>query len=205
MRKRVINNMNLIFASQNKGKTKEIKSLFNGTGIEIYSLSDLGNDIDVPETGETFEENAFIKAKAIYDIYDVPVIADDSGLAIEQLDGRPGVYSARYSGENCTYEDNNKKVISELENLPEPHLAKFISHAVFYDGTKKIDCVGELPGKIILDIRGTEGFGYDPIFIPDGFDKTISELTFEEKNNMSHRKISFTQLKEKLLEYLNSL
>ncbi len=195
--------MKLIFASQNKGKTKEVKALFNGTGIEVYSLSDLGNTIDVPETGFTFEENAFLKAKAIYEIYKEPVIADDSGLDIAQLDGRPGVYSARYSGENCSYEDNNKKVISELENLPEPHLAKFISHAVFFDGIKKIDCVGELPGRIILESRGTEGFGYDPIFIPDGCDKTIAELPFEEKNKMSHRKISFSQLKEEILKYSN--
>lgn len=197
--------MKLIFASQNKGKTKEIKALFKGTGIEVFSLAELGNNIDIPETGVTFEENAFIKAKAIYDIYKEPVIADDSGLAIEQLDGRPGVYSARYSGENCTYEDNNKKVISELEILPEPHLAKFISHAVFYDGNKKIDCIGELSGKIILEIRGTAGFGYDPIFIPDDYNKTIAELSFEEKNKISHRKISFTELKEKIIEYLNSL
>lgn len=196
--------MKLIFASQNKGKTKEVKALFEGTGIEVYSLADLGNNIDVPETGITFEENAFIKAKAIYDIYKEPVIADDSGLAIEQLDGRPGVYSARYSGENCTYEDNNKKVISELENLPEPHLAKFISYAVFFDGKQKIDCVGELPGRIILESRGIEGFGYDPIFIPDGFEKTIAELTFDEKNKISHRKISFSQIKEELLKYINS-
>ncbi len=195
--------MKLIFASQNKGKTKEVKALFNGTGIEVYSLADLGNTIDVPETGFTFEENAFLKAKAIYEIYKEPVIADDSGLDIAQLDGRPGVYSARYSGENCSYEDNNKKVISELENLPEPHLAKFISHAVFFDGIKKIDCVGELPGRIILESRGTEGFGYDPIFIPDGCDKTIAELPFEEKNKMSHRKISFSQLKEEILKYSN--
>jgi len=196
--------MKLIFASQNKGKTKEVKALFEGTGIEVFSLADLGNSIDVPETGVTFEENAFLKAKAIYDIYKEPVIADDSGLTIEQLDGRPGVYSARYSGENCTYEENNKKVISELENLPEPHLAKFISHAVFFDGKQKIDCMGELPGRIILESRGTEGFGYDPIFIPDGCDKTIAELPFEEKNKMSHRKISFSQLKEEILKYSNS-
>ena len=195
--------MKLIFASQNKGKTKEVKALFNDTGIEVYSLADLGNTIDVPETGFTFEENAFLKAKAIYEIYKEPVIADDSGLDIAQLDGRPGVYSARYSGENCSYEDNNKKVISELENLPEPHLAKFISYAVFFDGFKKIDCVGELPGRIILESRGTEGFGYDPIFIPDGCDKTIAELPFEEKNKMSHRKISFSQLKEEILKYSN--
>ncbi|KUO59220.1 non-canonical purine NTP pyrophosphatase [bacterium BRH_c32] len=196
--------MKLIFASQNKGKTKEVKALFEGTGIEVFSLADLGNSIDVPETGVTFEENAFLKAKAIYDIYKEPVIADDSGLTIEQLDGRPGVYSARYSGENCTYEDNNKKVISELENLPEPHLAKFISHAVFFDGKQKIDCMGELPGRIILESRGTAGFGYDPIFIPDGFEKTIAELTFDEKNKISHRKISFSQIKEELLKYINS-
>ena len=197
--------MKIIFASQNKGKVKEIKAIFAKTKFEIYSLYDLGNDIEIEETGVTFYENALIKAKAIYEYYKEPAVADDSGLVIEQLDGRPGVYSARYAGEGCSYEDNNLKVISELWDLPEPHNAKFISTAVFYDGKNIIEAVGELPGKIILEQRGTEGFGYDPIFIPEGLDKTIAELSFEFKNGMSHRAKSFDALKVKLDDYFSAI
>ena len=192
--------MKILFATQNKGKAEEVKALFADSQFEIISLYDLGNNIDVPETGATFQENAHIKAKTIYKIYNVPVIADDSGLAIEQLDGRPGVYSARYSGENCTYDDNNKKVIDELKDFSEPHRAKFISFAVFYDGINEIEAIGELNGRIIKEPRGKNGFGYDPIFIPDGFDRTISELELDEKNKISHRAKSIAQMKEQLMK-----
>ena len=192
--------MKILFATQNKGKAEEVKALFADSQFEIISLYDLGNNIDVPETGATFQENAHIKAKTIYKIYNVPVIADDSGLAIEQLDGRPGVYSARYSGENCKYDDNNKKVIDELKNFSEPHRAKFISFAVFYDGINEIEAVGEIEGRIIKEPRGCKGFGYDPIFIPDGFDLTISELELDEKNKISHRAKSIAQMKEQLMK-----
>ncbi|MHB8904909.1 MAG: RdgB/HAM1 family non-canonical purine NTP pyrophosphatase [Melioribacteraceae bacterium] len=191
--------MKIIFATQNKGKAAEVKAIFANSSIVIISLYDLGNNIDIEEHGTTFRENAFIKAKAVYDIYREPVMADDSGLSIEQLDGRPGVYSARYSGENCTYEDNNLKVIDELKEFSEPHTAKFISYAVYYDGKNEIEAIGELPGKIIKEQRGTNGFGYDPIFIPDGYEKTISELDFKLKNEISHRARSFNQLKNKLI------
>ena len=191
--------MKIIFATQNAGKAKEVKSIFADSSIEIISLYDLGNNIDIEEHGTTFRENAFIKAKTVYDIYKVPVVADDSGLEILQLDGRPGVYSARYSGENCTYADNNIKVIAELENFPEPHKAKFISYAVYYDGENEIEAVGELPGSIIKEPRGTNGFGYDPIFIPDGYKQTIAEMDFELKNKISHRAKSFADLKKKLM------
>lgn len=192
--------MKLIFATQNIGKAKEVKALFSNTPYEIISLYDLGNYIDIEEHGSTFSENAFIKAKAVYDIYKEPVLADDSGLSIDQLNSRPGVYSARYAGENCTYEDNNLKVIDELKEFSEQHKAKFISCAVFYDGKNKIEAFGELHGRIIMEQRGTNGFGYDPIFIPDGYNQTISEMDFEEKNKISHRAQSFNLLKEKLFD-----
>lgn len=191
--------MKIIFATQNKGKAKEVKAIFAGSSIEIVSLYELGNNIDIEEHGTTFRENAFIKARAVYDIYKEPVVADDSGLEILQLSGRPGVYSARYAGEDCTYEENNLKVIDELKKFPEPHIAKFISYAVYYDGKNEIEAIGELPGSIINEFRGTNGFGYDPIFIPDGFEKTISELDFDFKNKISHRAKSFAILKNKLM------
>jgi XTP/dITP diphosphohydrolase len=192
--------MKIILASQNKGKMNEVKAIFKGTDFQIFSLYDLGNNMDVEETGNTFYDNALIKAKAVYDIYKEPVFADDSGLAIEQLDGRPGVFSARYAGEGCSFEDNNMKVISELWNLPEPHKAKFVSTAIFYDGKNIVEAVGELEGQIIMEQRGAEGFGYDPIFIPDGYNITIAEMSFDEKNKISHRAKAFNKLKEKLMQ-----
>lgn len=192
--------MKIIFASQNQGKVKEVKSILNNSRFEIISLYDLGNNIDVEETGETFAENAWLKAEAVYNIYKEPTIADDSGLMIEQLDGRPGVISARYAGLNCTFADNNLKVIKELSSFPEPHKAKFVSHAVFYDGSNRIDAVGELYGIVIKEERGSGGFGYDPIFIPDGYDQTISQLDFDFKNKISHRARSFEKLREILIK-----
>lgn len=191
--------MKVVFATQNKGKAQEVKNLFEGTDIEIVSLADLKNDIDVEETGTTFYENALLKAKTIYEIYKMPVISDDSGLEIKQLGGRPGVYSARYSGENCTYDDNNKKVTEELKSYRQPHRAKFVSQAIYYDGVEILSFIGELPGRMIDKPRGNFGFGYDPIFVPDGFAHTLAELTIEEKNMISHRAKSFELLRKELI------
>lgn len=195
--------MKVIFATQNKGKSQEVKNLFEGTYIQIVTLADLGNDIDIEETGTTLYENALIKAKTIYEIYKMPVISDDSGLEIELLNGRPGVYSARYAGENCSFDDNNKKVTEELKSFPHPHRAKFVSQALYFDGNEIISFVGELPGRMIDKPRGNFGFGYDPIFIPDGFANTLAELTLEEKNVISHRAKSFEQLKSKLVKRIS--
>ncbi|MFC2133344.1 RdgB/HAM1 family non-canonical purine NTP pyrophosphatase [Bacteroidota bacterium] len=188
----------LIFASGNKGKVKEVKNIFADTVFEIRSLYELGDVPEIHETEDTFEGNALLKAKTIYDIYKIPTIADDSGLSVEQLNGAPGVISARYAGENCTYDDNNHKLIKELKSFPEPHTAKFVSCAVYYDGKDHITVIGEFTGRIIGEFRGTNGFGYDPIFIPDGFEKTLAEMTLDEKNEISHRARSFNKLKIEL-------
>lgn len=188
----------LIFATGNKGKLTEVKEIFANTDFEILSLYDLGNVPEIEETEDTFEGNALLKAKAIYELYKIPTIADDSGLAVEQLNGAPGVISARYAGENCTYRDNNVKLINELKAFPEPHRAKFVSCAVYYDGKIHTTVFGEFTGRIIDQFRGTNGFGYDPIFIPDGFDKTLAEMTLDEKNQISHRARAFNKLKNEL-------
>ncbi len=188
----------LIFATGNKGKLAEVQKIFDNTDFKIISLYELGDVPEIEETGTTFVENALIKAEAIFSLYGKPVIADDSGLAVEQLNGEPGVYSARYAGENCTYDDNNKKLIKVLEEYDLPHKAKFICSAIYYDGKNKITAVGELPGKIISEYRGTNGFGYDPIFLPNGFDRTLAELTTEEKNMISHRAKAFNKLKNQI-------
>ena len=189
----------LIFGTGNKGKAREVKKIFADTNYEVLSLHDLGFVPEIIEDGKTFEDNAVIKAKEVYHLYKQPVIADDSGLAIEQLEGRPGVHSARYAGDNCTYADNNHKVLEELENFNEPHRAKFICFAVYFDGASFKKAVGKLEGKIIKEFRGTNGFGYDPIFIPDGYTKTLAELDINEKNLISHRAEAFNKLKKLLI------
>ncbi len=185
----------LIFATGNKGKLKEVKNIFEKTEYEIVSLYDLGEIPEIIEDGDTYEANAIIKAKAIYKIHKLPVIADDSGLSVEQLNGEPGVYSARYAGENSTYDDNNKKLIKELKKFDEPHFAKFVCSAAFYDGENIKSTFGELHGKIISEFKGTHGFGYDPIFIPKDSNRTLAEFSSEEKNKISHRAIAFNTLK----------
>lgn len=190
----------LIFATGNKGKLKEVQKIFADTEFEIVSLYDLGDVPEIEENGITYAENALIKAKAIFEIHKLPVIADDSGLSVEQLNGEPGVFSARYAGENCTYDDNNKKLIKELEKFEQPHFAKFVCSAVFFNGKEVISTFGEFNGEIISEIKGEHGFGYDPIFVPQNSNRTLAEFTSEEKNKVSHRAIAFEKLKEKLLQ-----
>lgn len=192
--------MKVLFASKNKGKIREVKKILGDAGIEVSSLEDYGNVPDVVEDEETFIENAKKKAREIYDILQIPVIADDSGLAVDQLDGRPGVYSARYAGENATDMENNLRLISELKRFPAPHKARFISAAVYYNGNDYIYASGELNGEIILEPRGHNGFGYDPLFIPEGSKNTLAEFSLEEKNNISHRAKAFRELKMKLIK-----
>jgi len=186
----------IIFASGNKGKVEEVKKIFENDEFEIISLYDLDDVPDIVEDGDTFEANAKIKAETIFNKYGLPTIADDSGLVVEQLNGAPGVYSARYAFEGCTYDDNNRKLLSELKDLPEPHIAKFVCCAVYLDKENYHHAIGEVPGKIIKESRGTKGFGYDPIFLPDNFEITLAELNLEEKNKISHRAKAFNQLKK---------
>jgi len=190
----------LIFASGNKGKTREVKDLFNNTGLEIISLLDLPDYPDVIEDGDTFEANAKKKAVEIFEKYKLPVIADDSGLCVDQLNGAPGVYSARYAGEGCSYEDNNRKLLKELSNFTQPHMAKFVCCAVYYDEANYLYTIGELPGEIIKELRGDKGFGYDPVFKPEFMEKTLAELDLDEKNKLSHRARAFNQLKELMIK-----
>lgn len=190
----------IIFASGNNGKTKEVKDLFANTSFEIISLLDFPDYPDVIEDENTFEGNARKKAVEIYEKYKVPVISDDSGLCVDQLNGAPGVYSARYAGEGCTYEDNNRKLLKELESYPAPHQAKFVCCAVFYDGRNYLCSFGELPGDIINELRGEKGFGYDPVFRIENSDKTLAELDLDQKNKISHRARAFNKLKELIIQ-----
>jgi len=190
----------IIFASKNEGKVKEVRHILNGVNAEILSLNDVGFTDEIHESADTFEGNAKIKAEIIYNKFKFPTIADDSGIVALQLGDEPGVYSARYAGENATDNDNNKKLLERLKSFPEPHRAKFVCAAVYYFGADFIVTMGEIAGSIIKEPRGTNGFGYDPLFLPDGFDKTTAELPPEIKNKISHRYRAFNQLKKYLME-----
>ena len=189
----------IIFASKNEGKVKEVKHILSGINAEFISLNDVGFKDEIPETADTFEGNAKIKAGIIYDKFKLPTIADDSGIVALQLGNEPGVYSARYARENATDEENNIKLLERLKSFPEPHRGKFICAAVYYFGTDFKVSIGEIIGQIIKEPRGTNGFGYDPLFLPDGYDKTTAELTPEIKNKISHRYRAFNQLKKHLI------
>jgi len=190
----------IIFASKNEGKVKEVRHILNGVNAEILSLNDVRFKDEIHESADTFEGNAKIKAEIIYNKFKLPTIADDSGIVALQLGNEPGVYSARYAGETATDEENNIKLLERLKPLPEPHKGKFICAAVYYFGADFIVAMGEIAGRIIKESRGTNGFGYDPLFLPDGHDKTTAELPSEVKNKISHRSRAFVQLKKYLLE-----
>jgi XTP/dITP diphosphohydrolase len=190
----------IIFASKNEGKVKEVRHILNGINVKIFSLNDVGFVDEIQESADTFEGNAKIKAEIIYNKFKLPTIADDSGIVALQLGDEPGVYSARYAGENTTDNENNKKLLERLKSFTEPHRAKFVCAAVYYFGADFIEAKGEVEGVIIKQPRGTNGFGYDPLFLPDGYDKTTAELPPEIKNKISHRYRAFIQLKKYLLE-----
>lgn len=184
----------IIFATKNLGKLKEVAHILGEKDFELLSLNDFNNVGEMIEDGLTFEENAVKKAKFVYDKFKLPVVADDSGLVVEQLNGEPGVYSARYAGENASDEENNLKLLSRLSEFPEPHKAKFVCSAVYYDGINLFSTSGEIFGQIIHHPRGKNGFGYDPLFLPDGYTQTTAELSLEEKNKISHRAKAFEAL-----------
>lgn len=186
----------ILIATTNKGKMNDIREIFKDLNLTILSFLDFKNYPEVIEDGDTFEANAIKKAKAAYDYFKMPVIADDSGLTVEQLNGAPGVISARYAGENATDKQNNIKLISELQNHPEPHLAKYICVAVYYDGNNLKIVNGDCKGRIVKGGKGANGFGYDPYFVPEGYELTMGELSLQEKNKISHRLKAFEQLKD---------
>lgn len=189
--------MKLIIASSNKNKISEIKKMLNN--IEILSLNDIGFKGDIEETGTTFEENALIKAKTIYDIFKVPVIADDSGLCVNALNGAPGIYSHRFAGLECNDEKNNALLVEKMQNMKDKG-AYYECAICYYDGNPHY-FKGQVDGEIILTPRGHNGFGYDPYFLIPSLNKTMAELSMDEKNRISHRHIAT----ERLGAYLNEL
>ena len=191
--------MDLIVASNNSGKIKEYKSMLKPFGFNVYSMSEKGVYTDIDETGTTFEENAHIKAKEIYDMLKTYVISDDSGLEVEALDNAPGIFSARYKG-IPTEGERRKEILKELDGKKNRN-ARFVCCICFIDkdGNEHM-FKGLWNGRISLEEKGSEGFGYDPIFIPKGKRKTTSELGMEYKNKNSHRAIASKMLIDFLKE-----
>ena len=195
----------IIVATGNQNKMKEIREIIKHDDIEFVSLKDEGlQDIEIVEDGKTFEENAVIKAKTIADITKNIVIADDSGLEVDYLDKAPGVYSARYMGEDTSYRIKNQSLVERLEGVPvEKRTARFVCviAAAFPDGTV-CTTKGTIEGKIGYEERGENGFGYDPIFYLPDMSRTTAELSPEEKNAVSHRGKALAAMKEQIASYL---
>jgi XTP/dITP diphosphohydrolase len=188
----------LLLATQNQGKVAEMKALLFGLPVEVITPDSM---FDVEETGTTFEENARLKAKAFSDQYHLVAVADDSGLVVDALDGRPGVYSKRYGNSD---EDRNQKLLSELKNVPdELRSARFVSViALVGDGFDQ-SFRGEVEGKIAFEVRGSGGFGYDPLFIPMGYTQTFGEVGSEVKNQLSHRSKAIQKMKDFLAKNIH--
>lgn len=191
--------MNLVVASNNKGKIKELTEILTPFGFNVSSQSECGYNLDVEETGTTFEENSSIKAKALYELCRSAVIADDSGLEVDYLDKAPGIYSARYGGKDATEEEKCRKILGELDGVPkDKRTARFVCVITYIsaDGESH-NFRGECEGYIGFEPKGENGFGYDPIFYIG--DKTMAELSEEEKNTISHRGSAMA----KLTDFLN--
>jgi XTP/dITP diphosphohydrolase len=178
-------NNELIFASGNENKVAEVEYKLGGV-IKLKSLNAIGCNEEIPETGSTLEENARLKARYVWETYNVDCFADDTGLEVESLYGAPGVYSARYAGPQKNPADNMALLLSELKGKSNRR-ARFRTVMCLIQGGQEQLFEGVVNGEIIESARGSEGFGYDPIFVPEGSTKTFAEMTMEEKNTMSHR------------------
>ncbi|NLY71734.1 MAG: XTP/dITP diphosphatase [Clostridiales bacterium] len=197
--------MIVVAATQNKHKIAEIDAIMKPFGYKVISRAEAGvPDIEIEEDGDTFEENSLKKAMEIHKLCGEITIADDSGLMVDILDGAPGVHSSRFAGEEGNDEKNNQKLLKLLSNIPiEQRTAKFVSViTMVFSVDRVVVARGECKGHILFEPRGENGFGYDPLFVPDGYDKSFGELSSEEKNKISHRAMALQAL-EKQLRSLN--
>lgn len=188
----------IVFATNNAHKLQEVQYALNGV-YQIVSLKEIGFTDDIPEPYETLEENALTKSKTISEKFNINCFADDTGLEVEALHGAPGVYSARYAGEKCSFQDNVNKLLYEMQTFKN-RKAKFRTVISLIINKKEYQFEGEVKGHISTNKTGTEGFGYDPVFIPDGYRSSFAEMSLEEKNKISHR----GQAVRKLVEFLKN-
>ena len=189
--------MKLLFATNNQHKLREVREIL-GDAVQVLSLKDIGFESEIPETQETIEGNASQKARFIHDHTGMDCFADDTGLEIDALDGRPGVYSARYAGENCSFEDNIDKILEELKGI-EKRTARFRCVICLILEGKEFLFEGKIEGIIINEKIGSGGFGYDPVFLPAGYKNTFAEMPAYLKNRLSHRGRAVS----KMLRFLN--
>ena len=195
--------MKIVLATHNHDKEIELKHSLRGLDVEICSLSEYPDIGDIEETGTTLLENSLLKANTVHDLTGLPVIADDTGLEVDALDGAPGVYSARFSGVNATYEDNVKKLLSVMEDIPDDmRSARFRTVISFVDETQELWTEGFIEGRITENARGNMGFGYDPVFYVPRLKKTFAELSTAEKNKISHRGLALQKLRKILINVL---
>jgi len=194
----------IIFATKNEGKVREISEMLQGAGVELISLNGIDHAPAIVEDGKTYRDNALKKARIISEFTGKAVLADDSGLEVSVLAGEPGIYSARYAGPEATDEENNRKLLSRLKDIPEEkRTAAFFCALVLYHPDGHFDLFeAKWKGRIIDEARGSNGFGYDPIFLAADFGKTAAELPAEIKNKISHRGQAFEKLKKYLLNHM---
>lgn len=193
----------IVFATGNKGKIKEIRMIMEDTGYEVISMKDAGIDPEIEENGKSFQENALIKARAVAKYTDAIVLADDSGLEVDALNGEPGIFSARYLGEDTPYSEKNASIIKRLEGIEgRERSARFVCAiaAVWPDG-QELTTQAAIEGLIGFEEKGSNGFGYDPIFYVPEYEKTTAELSEEEKNRISHRGKALRLMKEELKKH----
>ena len=196
--------MKIVIATRNRHKAVELQTLLHGVGYDAVRLDEIDPDGKIPEveeTGTTFKENALLKAHAIAKATGLPSVADDTGLEVDALEGAPGIFSARYAGENCTYEDNVKKLLRELSDVADDRrTARFKTVAVYVHKETELSAEGVVEGVITEKAEGVGGFGYDPVFSVLDMKKTYAQLADEEKNRVSHRGKAIRSLIEKLHE-----
>jgi XTP/dITP diphosphohydrolase len=190
--------MKILFVTNNKHKLKEIRSALNDR-VEVFGLNDVDINEEIPEPFCTLEENAVHKARTIFLKYNLNCFADDTGLEVSSLNGKPGVYSSRFAGEGCSFDDNINKLLSELKGIKNRKARFRTVLALIEAGNIKL-FEGIVEGRIAEKRTGEDGFGYDPVFIPDGYSKSFAEMSLDEKNKISHR----TRALNKLINYLNS-
>lgn len=192
----------IVLASSNKGKVREVEMMVKDMGIRIIPLSETSFDEEIEENGSTFEENAVIKAKAVAEKLSVPALADDSGLEIDFLNKEPGIYSARYLGHDTPYSVKNQMILDKLAGVPdEKRTARFVcSMALALPQGDVVTTTATMEGRIAYEIKGENGFGYDPIFYLPEFGMSSAEISPEQKNEISHRGKALRQMKEKILE-----
>jgi XTP/dITP diphosphohydrolase len=194
----------IVLATQNRDKREELQEALSEFTVKILSLNDFPFIGEIEEVGKTLLENSMIKAKTVHNLTQLPVIADDTGLEVEALNGAPGIYSARYAGEDVTYEDNVNKLLAEMENIPlENRKAQFRTVISFVDKDRELWTEGRIKGIIGESAKGKNGFGYDPVFFVPELEKTFSELSIGEKNRISHRGLAMKKFRILLREYIS--